>query len=72
LGLDTCHKCDKPDHFRRDCPERQLDRTPTPRAGRKTIAIGDYSDIIVCMSVEDVYKTVGEEICNDWGGAATN
>jgi gag-polypeptide of LTR copia-type/Zinc knuckle len=35
-GRGTCHKCGKPSHFRRDCPERQLNRPLTlePVAGQ--------------------------------------
>jgi hypothetical protein len=64
LGCDTCHKskCYKLGHFQRDYPERQLDRPPTLRVSRTTVAIGDDSDIIVCMSEKDMHETVGVEI----------
>jgi hypothetical protein len=71
LGHGTCHKCGKPCHFRRDSPERRLDRPPTPGAGRTTVAIGDDGDAIVCVGEEDVYESVGDGTSNDSGGAGS-
>jgi gag-polypeptide of LTR copia-type len=68
----TCHKYGKPGHFRRDYPERQLDRPPTFGAGRTAVAIGDDGDVIVCVSEEDVYESVGDGMGSGSGGAGSS
>jgi Zinc knuckle len=67
-GSDTYHKCDNPGHFRRDCPERQLDSPPTPASGHTMVALGDDSDVIVCISEEDAYESVSDGTCNGSDG----
>jgi gag-polypeptide of LTR copia-type/Zinc knuckle len=71
-GRGTCHKCGKPDHFRRDCPERRLNRPPTPRASRTAVAIGDDYDVIVCVGEEDVYESVSGGTGSGSGGAGSS
>jgi hypothetical protein len=66
-GRGTCHKYGKPDQFRRDCPERQLDRPSIPGVGRIVVAIGDDGDVIVCVGEEDVYESVSDGTCSDSG-----
>jgi hypothetical protein len=55
LSCGTCHKCGKPDNFRRDYPKRQLDHPPTPRASHTAVAIGNDGDVIMCVGENDVY-----------------
>jgi hypothetical protein len=69
-GRGTCHKCDKSGHFRWDCPERRLNRPPTPRASRTTVAIGDDCDVIVCVGEEDVHESVSGRTGSGSGRAA--
>jgi hypothetical protein len=66
---DTYHKYGNLGHFRQDYPERRLDCPPTPRAGSTAVAIGDDSDVIVCVGEEDVYESVGDGTGSGSGGA---
>jgi hypothetical protein len=72
LSRGTCHKCGKPDHFRRDYPERQLDRPPTPRASRTAVVIGDDGDVIVCVGEDDVYESVCDGTDSGSGDAGSS
>lgn len=64
-GRKVCHKCGKPNHFRRDCPERRLSRPSTPENSSAAIAMDEDIYVLVCFGMDDMVEAVGDGTCSD-------